>query len=178
VRLRPQLRKIALLRKGGDVKRWHTKPLIGEQTDAQHSFNAVNLLLVLHPNPTITLIKAVLWHDMAEQEVGDVPSPTLWKNGAYGDAYREAENAFLSQKLNLHMATLYHEEMSWLAGIDKLECYLFAREQLQLGNTGMNRTIRALDAWFSENRLGLPEPIMAAYRVIMDVDLYADLEDV
>lgn len=149
------LSKIALTRQGSYVRRFHTKRLIGEQNIGHHSFGVVSLILLLHPNPTIALIKAAQWHDMAEQFIGDVPSPVLRAECEFGTIYDSLEKEFLSKNLNLHLRSLAPEELGWLWAVDKLECLLYSREQVQLGNSLFIDTCRILHHWF-DNSLDCP----------------------
>lgn len=150
------INKIAVTRQGSYVRRFHAKPLIGEQNLGHHSFGALSLLLLLHPDPSPLLIKAVLWHDMAEQYVGDVPSPALRDDQAYGLAYLRLETAFLQEKLGLRMTALSRDELDWLWAIDKLECLLFSREQYQLGNMAFARVCSVLWKWFHDEQHRVP----------------------
>jgi hypothetical protein len=145
------LSKIALTRQGSYVRRFHTKRLIGEQNLGHHSFGVVSLILILHPNPTISLIRAALWHDMAEQYIGDVPSPALRADSEYGTVYESLERDYLSKNLQLHMHSLAFEEHCWLWSVDKLECLLYSREQVQLGNSLFIDTCRILHHWFDND---------------------------
>lgn len=86
------------LRASGHVRRWHTIRTITQQTVAEHSGQALTLLLQLHPDPSFNLIRALLWHDSAERVVGDVPSPALRADIVYRDAYEHAERVvFVTQ---------------------------------------------------------------------------------
>lgn len=164
------IRKVGLLRNGGNVKRWHTHPLIGEQTDAAHSWGVASLYLLLCPEPTMTLLKAMMWHDMAEQEVGDTSSPALMRNPALGTAYVEAEKKYLEAKFGLVVGMLAREERAWLDGCDKLECFLFCREQLFLGNRYCQDDYDHLLLWFNERRNELPAAIVDVVVTIWNRD--------
>lgn len=168
------LSRIHVLQTGANVKRWHTKALIGEQNLGHHSFGALSLLLLLHPAPTMTLVKAVLWHDMAEQYVGDVPSPTLWRNPSFREQYEDIENAFLERMLNIHMENLDPLEVTWLKAVDKLECLLFSREQLRLGNLAFKRTMLVIYQWFDEQE-SMPQVVSQLVRKIQESDIEDDI---
>ena len=59
----------------GAVRRWHTHPIMSRfgQTNAEHQWGALMLLLILHPNPDRALMLAVATHDIGERKIGDVP---------------------------------------------------------------------------------------------------------
>jgi hypothetical protein len=122
------IQKILAMREGGSVKRHHTYKIMGEDTVGNHTFNMLNLLLTLHPAPSSNLIKAVLWHDIAERFTGDVPSPAK-KSLAIKEALLQAEDS-VNEKLGIKV-DLSENEQSWLHGVDKLEYFLFLHEQPQ-----------------------------------------------
>jgi 5'-deoxynucleotidase YfbR-like HD superfamily hydrolase len=161
------LERLATLRRGAEVKRFHTRPIIGELTVGHHTNGALNLLVVLHPNPPLLLIKAVMWHDMAEQVIGDAPAPGLWRNPEYARAYYETEKTYLREVVGLNMDHLSEEEHLWLMGVDKLDCLFFAFEQLRIGNLAMIETQENLAKWFEERRTLMPMPIVELYDEIM-----------
>lgn len=136
-------RKVALavsLREAGNVKRCHTLPIQGEYTVATHSYHAVNLLLVLHPLPSIELIKAVLWHDVAERWLGDTPAPAKWLDEKLKNIIESHEHEMLC-KLGLSTLLSPNDEV-WLKNIDGLEFLMFCEDQRAMGN---RHTVNALN---------------------------------
>lgn len=130
--------EILSLRAGAHVSRWHTLPEIGRgQSVGEHSGNTVSLMLLLHPSPSLELIKAMLWHDTAERLVGDVPAPIRRANPVFAAEYEKAESG-VTQSLHptAHVALtgLDEEETYWLKAIDVLELLLHCHDQLMLGN--------------------------------------------
>jgi hypothetical protein len=112
-------------REAGQVVRYHAIPHSKQQNDAEHSWNALNLILLLHPNPSVELIKAVQWHDVAERWTGDMPSTAKdepgvrdWMHKLEGEVYRRL----------FPSSALLPEELRWLHGVDHVEAYLFCRE--------------------------------------------------
>jgi 5'-deoxynucleotidase YfbR-like HD superfamily hydrolase len=115
------------MREGGGVKRHHTYKMVGEDTVGNHTFNMLNLLLVFQPDASSNLIKAVLWHDIAERFVGDTPSPVKKNFPAIKEALRQAEEV-VNERLGIKVE-LTPEEDSWLHGVDKLEYFIWLSEQ-------------------------------------------------
>lgn len=124
--------RIRLLREAGNVRRCHTLTIIGDYTVGKHSHDALSILLVLHPNPSLQLIRHVAWHDSAERWIGDWPSPvkrafpTLWP--------RDAEEALLTQLGVPTNGELTQEEHEWATAVDLLEFLFWCEEQAELGN--------------------------------------------
>lgn len=61
---------------GAEVRRYHTVATIQEETVGHHSHGVALLCLQLNPQASRELLYAALVHDLAEQHVGDIPSPT------------------------------------------------------------------------------------------------------
>lgn len=119
--------KIIAMREGGGVKRHHTYKMVGEDTVGNHTFNMLNLLLTFQPDASVSLIKAVLWHDIAERFVGDTPSPVKKNFPPIREALRQAEDV-VNEKLGIKVE-LSPQDEKWLHGVDKLEYHLWLHEQ-------------------------------------------------
>lgn len=139
------------LRASGLVKRWHTLSTLREQTVAEHSAQALSLLFLLHPSPSIPLVKAVLWHDSAERWCGDVPAPVRRENRALADAYLLAEIEHTRKNHPSALFDLTLDEQRWLKAIDVLELWLHCRDEVFMGNRHFEIVAnRAYDYLFSE----------------------------
>ncbi len=130
------LQKVLRLRAGGAVKRYHTFPTIGNQDVGTHSHAVAVFILAMHPNPSFNLIKACLFHDLAEYDTGDCPANVKWAYPAMGAMLKLAES-FIDDQLGLTVE-LTEEEDQWLKLADTLEYCLYALEQRRLGNQNMD----------------------------------------
>jgi len=119
-------KQVQATREGGAVQRCHVIRHHRAYDVAQHTFGAVNLLLLLHPGPSVRLIKAVQWHDIAERWTGDVPATAKWMCPALREALRLLEEP-LMRMFGLHQE-LDLDDQRWLAAVDILELWLWARE--------------------------------------------------
>lgn len=130
--------KIKAMREGGETERVHTLPHHGSYSVGKHSFDALSLLLLLHDNPSVDLIKAVLWHDIAERWIGDMPAPAKWANPRLNFEYEQAE-VVINEKIGLGALylNLNEDDRTWLDEVDRLEVMLWALDQLQLGNSNV-----------------------------------------
>lgn len=118
--------RVQATREAGAVQRFHVARHTHNYDVAQHTFGAVNLLLILHPNPSIELVRAVMWHDVAERWTGDIPATAKWmseelKAGSDRLEARILGHLGLEQKLN-------EEEERWLKAVDTLDAWLWCRE--------------------------------------------------
>lgn len=120
----------------GAVRRYHTHPhVIGHQSVAEHTFRAMALMIGLWPRYTANALTALLCHDGAEAEVGDVPSPA---KRAFPELHKHltaAEDAVL-ERLELNF-TLTDEERLWVKMCDYLEGAHFCLDQCRMGNSTM-----------------------------------------
>ena len=128
--------RIKAVREAGWVQRMHTTPHHRPHTVAQHSWSMAAMLLLLHPDPSRELIQAALFHDVAERWTGDMPAPMKWWiNPEIGIAMAHAEAGIL---IELGLANkLSEEETKWLRALDILDLYLYAKDELNLGNRHM-----------------------------------------
>jgi hypothetical protein len=95
---------IARRLRSGQTLRYHTTPHIGNgQTVAEHAWRATVLLHTLWPEyATQNAILFMLYHDSAEQELGDLPAPTKWKNERLHEEYDHLERHHMSHKLEIN----------------------------------------------------------------------------
>ena len=129
---RAKSEQYVMRRQGGAVERCHTIPHVGSYSNGLHSYNAAQLCLVFHPNPSLDLIKAILDHDVAEFVVGDMPSTMKMMSPAIADELQRVEDQ-VEERFGLH-TYLTLEELRWLKACDLMELYLWTIDQLAMGN--------------------------------------------
>lgn len=165
--------RIVGARRGSDVKRYHTFPIVGEQTNGHHAYNMAVMLLMLHPEPSFSLIRAVLLHDGVEDVVGDLPSPSMWGNAALKREYDAAQHAAFEARYGFELGyELYEYDLCWLHCLDKLEALIFGYAQRGFGNFNAERIIHNVKEWFGkqiEEDL-VPIPIVEYYALILRDD--------
>lgn len=151
------------LRASGHVRRWHTLSHLGQQTVAEHSAQALTILFMLHPAPSVNLIKTVLFHDHAERYVGDVPAPVLYANEEYRAVYDEMEMSFFQNEMPFvydAIADLNDEDRLWAKGVDILELILWCEDQIMLGNQHA-KIVGARGKKYLREKRGMPDEILA-----------------
>ena len=77
---------------GGHVVRYHTIPEVGaNQNVAAHTWRAMVILDTLWPDTPLEVFQELLYHDIAEFQLGDLPATTKWKYKELTKLYNEAE---------------------------------------------------------------------------------------
>ncbi len=140
----------------GGVRRCHTTPSFEYQSIGQHSWGVAMIILNLHPDPSLQLIKAALQHDMAEMWLGDVPATAKWRFSNLATSYREAEETIEAEN-NLSVE-LIENELIWLKAADILELALWSRLQIKMGNTLYEPILGRCVDWMNTHKV--PGPIL------------------
>lgn len=124
--------------RGAAVKRFHTVPTIGEQTVGTHSFGvAMMVLAITEQKAGADLLRAALFHDMAEQVTGDSPF-TAKKAFPLLKSTLEVVEEDWNQKEYFHV-DLSNRDKIVLKWADMLELLWYCKVQRDLGNTNMDR---------------------------------------
>ena len=121
---------------GGEVKRYHTMSIIGEQSVASHSWGVALILNWLKPDISKTAILKALAHDVAEKRTGDMPAPTKWNNP---DLAKEL--SVVEKNIEAELGVDYdltEEEHEYFKQSDMFELLLYCVNQRSLGNTNVN----------------------------------------
>lgn len=169
-----QNQKVKVFREAALVRRMHCVPMHTDYTVGQHSHGALDLLLLLHPRPSLALIKAVQWHDKHERFVGDVPATAKRAHRPLGNALGHLEreiNEFLGVQDTLDSLEL--DEKLWLQAVDLLDLMLTCEEEMQLGNSNAATTYNTVRGYLAEG-MRLPEPVRRF--LIRHQDMHREIE--
>lgn len=111
--------------RAGFVRRWHTHPDLAHTVDRidGHSARVARIILALHPEPSLPLIRAALIHDDGESVVGDMPYPA--KSGRLGTEYRAVEGK-AERAIWGDAPMLSGDDLAWLKFADRLDAYMWA----------------------------------------------------
>jgi 5'-deoxynucleotidase YfbR-like HD superfamily hydrolase len=124
--------QLLMKRRGGDVKRFHTETMLREHLVSSHSFGVALCALHIWPAATVDLIKACLYHDLEEQEVGDMPATTKWRYPELADKLKDIEAEVTKEMgLAVHLSD-YEKEI--LKAADMGDLILACLEEFALGN--------------------------------------------
>jgi len=151
---------LKVLREAGALERCHNVPHHGSYSVGLHSYNAVNILLTLHPDPSPNLVKAMMWHDSPERFLGDLPAPAKWYNADLAKEYTKAEKQVAEHMGIQHVfAELTDDDKNWMHAADRLELLQYCQDQLALGNKHVRNMHDLVIEWFGKNHERIPEPI-------------------
>jgi len=113
------------------LPRWHCNPHLAQTHDTLdgHSARVARIILALHPDPSLDLIRMALIHDDGESVVGDVPAPIKPKlHPAFERMETDAREDIWGPD-----PLLDRDEVAWLKFSDKLDAYQWARHHAHLG---------------------------------------------
>jgi 5'-deoxynucleotidase YfbR-like HD superfamily hydrolase len=131
---------------------------------AAHTWGVLALLHELWPEDFPRVAATVLYHDVPEAWIGDIPAPTKRYDQSVKEACDSLEKKILS-RLDLPCdQDLSAEDAVKVKCCDHLELYLWAREQVYEGNGHAACVIRELDRFFEE--CPPPEPGLSLLREI------------
>lgn len=149
----------------GNVRRFHTKPMVHDRNVAHHTFNM--LLIADYAYDSVvpaTMSRAILYHDLHEIYTGDIPHPLKHGNPFVKKAIKLAETeAELELGTHLHLSP---EDEDILAYIDMLELLLHMIQEQMLGNQGNNQII-------ANAKLALAN--MRGSKIYVEVKVWANL---
>lgn len=131
------LHRILQAREAGDIIRFHTARVIRPETVGQHSFNVVNLILILTDGEASkSLILAALMHDMGEIATGDIPAPVkrLFTGDTLSEVRSMEDKAVQSMHPYLSGVDLSPEDEALLELCDRLDGLLKCMDELTMGN--------------------------------------------
>ena len=112
----------------GNVRRYHTSPDMARlgQTNADHQGRCVQMLLALHPKPSVWLIRAVAHHDVGKCWAGDLPARFKKAQPELAAQHAEVEADHAEAAMGRRVLDdLSREDLRWLHLIGGLEAYAF-----------------------------------------------------
>lgn len=119
--------------RGGYVMRYHTTPEVGAgQNVGEHTWRACVIIHTLWPDISRDALLHMMYHDVAEAELGDLPAPTKWKYEGLAKEYSKAEKEY-ETLLGVH-SKLNEQDAQRCKMADMLELILHCARQLILGN--------------------------------------------
>jgi len=156
-------------RLAGQIKRYHTWPIIGGQTIADHCWNFLRIYLMVDEEPDIHLVREIMFHDIGEHYTGDPPYPMKRDNPSVKESLDRLEHWSYATQLEHWNAffpvAVSPEDRILLKQIEHVEFAEFGMDQILLGNNhGMIVADRCLKAVYNWNPP--PCPRLADYVTI------------
>lgn len=145
--------KVLHSRGGGAVQRCHVIRHSGSYSVAEHSWGVAMLVYYLFPEQFERLAIFALVHDIPEYLVGDVPS-TVKSSSSTSMLEDEINTAFGLPRIGSGGLTPYEQEI--LKACDKLDLYIWAREQQAFGSRWVDHFIVGLESQFTTQPLPWP----------------------
>ena len=125
--------KLKIIYNGGMVKRYHNRPVLHAQNNAEHQYMVASIACLLYPKIPVQLLKNILWHDIYEYETGDMPWAIKRQNPDIKAAIMRIEKQSIERyELTTKLSTLEH---SILKLAEYFECMIFCINELKLGNS-------------------------------------------
>lgn len=115
----------------GGTRRYHNRPKVNQNVK-EHSWGVALIIITLHPNPSVNLLKAATLHDCSETKYGDFLSPGKVAFPELRELDKKCNDLFwkdISDHEGMYYPELNEEEQLWLDFADRYECYLFAKEE-------------------------------------------------
>lgn len=136
------------IRQGAEVVRYHSTKTIQEETNGMHMHGVAMLCYLLSDlKPSVDLLMAALTHDLAEQDLGDMPAPAKRKLGI-GKVFYEAElELLLEHRLAFH---LNDADQHVLDLADVLDGLLTTLRERQMGNQLIEFVFNNYSKYFEE----------------------------
>lgn len=153
-----EVQRILAMREASRVERGHTIRHIGEYTNGQHSFDMLTLALQLRPESSAEFLKAIIYHDLGERWVGDMPHPAKAESPEHAASGRALEET-IARRLGWAQEMTV-PEARWLSALDRLEFLLWADDQVNMGNRHLEAVLERAHQWFEDNRGVTPQRIL------------------
>ena len=133
-------KQLKLMRSAARVQRLHVLTTIHRQTVGEHTFGLLGILFLVEAAPTMSLVRACLYHDAAEAQTGDVPAPTKWKYNVLSEGMEIAEKDI--RRTHDIEIPLTEREQKLLKYCDLMELAIYASEEVDVGNSAMVHVLR------------------------------------
>ena len=130
------LETLSKVMNSGDIKRYHTLPTIGEQTNATHSWGVAVIATYLHPILNARVLLKALMQDVGEIATGDIPAPVKWENPELKKQLNVLE-ARVAKNLEIEYDLTDYEKRIFKQA-DMFELLFFCVKQRKLGNRHIN----------------------------------------
>jgi 5'-deoxynucleotidase YfbR-like HD superfamily hydrolase len=125
-------------RLAGQVRRYHTWPILGQQTIAEHCWQIMRIYMSIVDKPDPHMMYHITFHDIGEHFTGDIPYPVKRDNHNLKEQMEFLERRSYMSQLDywnaFQMTYLNEEEKKLFKQIELIEMAEFGLDQVCLGN--------------------------------------------
>lgn len=136
-------------RLAGLVRRYHTWPVIREQTVAEHSWQVARIYLQIFGAEQVPW-EYILWHDAGEIATGDVPYPVKAESSTLKSEYSVLERMAL-QRMGVTVSEVTPLQMLRAKFCDMVEMWEYGLEEVARGNKFGQPIVDRIMEWISSN---------------------------
>jgi len=133
--------KLDFILRGGTVERFHTRPLIHKQNNAEHQYGVVSIAALLDPDIDKNSLLHMLWHDIHEGQTGDIPYYSKLRWPGLKQTLNQAE-AELNQQFDVLPKMASKIDSITLKIAEYFDVLIFTCKETYLGNKEFKVTIR------------------------------------
>lgn len=133
------MHRLLLMRTAARVERCHTVTTTHRQTVGEHTFGVLAILLTIYPKASASLMRAAIFHDVAEAITGDIPSPIMVEYPTLREVVNDMEDDIEVQFDMSDRVHLDTGERKILRYCDRMDLLMFSIEELDTGNKRMGR---------------------------------------
>lgn len=143
-------------RLAGQVRRYHTWPILGQQTIAEHCWQIMRIYLSVVEKPDPHMMYHITFHDIGEHFTGDIPYPVKRDNRLLKEQMEFLEKRSYITQLEywnaFQMSMLTNEDKKSFKQLELVEMAEFGLDQVCLGNRhGMIVADRCLRAVYKDS---------------------------
>jgi 5'-deoxynucleotidase YfbR-like HD superfamily hydrolase len=125
-------------RLAGQLRRYHTWPIMGQQTTAEHSWQIMRIYLSVVEVPDAHMVRHIMFHDIGEHYTGDIPYPVKKDNPILKEHMDFLEHKSYCDQLSywgaFQQTRLNEEEKKLFKQIELIEMAEFGMDQMNLGS--------------------------------------------
>jgi len=121
----------------GNVVRYHTWPVLIQQTNAHHTWNVLRIMVEIWPQTPQDILLHTIFHDGGELGPGDIPFPYKSQNPVLKKAVHDLEVQSLRDQGVWRLTTTRDDDDEWLhraKTCDLIEMLEKGLEEYLLGN--------------------------------------------
>jgi len=130
------LEQFVQVRRSGGVRRYHTTPVVCEQTLAAHQWGVALIFMYIYPEMTLDGVLHALTHDAPELITGDTPAPAKRMSETIRVGLHDLERR-LEDKWGIAVE-LHTLEQTAVRQADLLDLLWYCVEERRLGNQNVS----------------------------------------